>query len=117
MVSRCDDHASLLLEMMPTFEALRAQLARKPPGRFGGILELLYKQLPARDLSRNLLVPAASELAVMKLDACSWSDWGSPSRITESLEAFRRQSSRRLALETHASFQPPATPALGDVSI
>ena len=108
-----------LLEIMPVFATLRALFARKPPGILEGNLELLYSQLPSRDFSRDLLEPAASELAVMKLDACSWSDWGSPGRITESLEAIGRQSPRALALETSPRFQPPATGVLRgqDVSV
>lgn len=48
-------------------------------------LEEIYRDMPVRNLSRDLLEPAATELVVMTLAGVQWSDWGSARRIATSL--------------------------------
>ena len=68
-------------------------------------LQALYARLPSADFSRDVL-ERASELRVVALRHCGWSDWGTPERVLESLrdhsdyEALseRMASSERMAL-------------------
>jgi mannose-1-phosphate guanylyltransferase len=48
-------------------------------------LERVYQEMPERNFSRDLLQPAAGELAVVTLSGIRWSDWGTADRIAASL--------------------------------
>lgn len=71
-----------LPRMMPLFVELWDSVGRESEER---VLDRIYRQMPVADLSRDLIQQASKHLAVMELDDLSWSDWGHPSRITETL--------------------------------
>jgi mannose-1-phosphate guanylyltransferase len=76
-----------LPEIMPAFvrlsDALRA-------GRDDAVLEDIYRTLPARDFSSDLLQRASDRLRVLEMNGVWWSDWGRPERILETLRALER---------------------------
>jgi mannose-1-phosphate guanylyltransferase len=50
----------------------------------GQILAQTYRELPAADLSRDVLAHTKG-LGVIAVDGAGWSDWGTPERVMESL--------------------------------
>jgi mannose-1-phosphate guanylyltransferase len=76
-----------LPEIMPAFvrlwEALRA-------GRDDAVLEEIYRGLPSRDFSSDVLQRASDQLRVLEMNGVWWSDWGRPERILETLRALER---------------------------
>jgi mannose-1-phosphate guanylyltransferase len=46
-----------------------------------GALESVYSELPRLDFSRDLLEPAASQLRLLVVPPCGWTDLGTPDRI------------------------------------
>lgn len=76
-----------LPEIMPGFvrlwEAVRA-------GRDDAVLEDIYRALPARDFSSDVLQPASRRLSVLEMNGVWWSDWGRPERILDTLKALDR---------------------------
>jgi mannose-1-phosphate guanylyltransferase len=85
-------------EIMPSFvrvwESLRS-------GRDGTVLEEIYRGLPSRDLSSDVLERAPEKLRVLEMNGVWWSDWGRPERILETLRALERLTSlpEAIALE------------------
>jgi mannose-1-phosphate guanylyltransferase len=53
-------------------------------------LEALYRTVPARNFSSDLLAHAAGETAVLELEGVIWSDWGKPERIVETARRMGR---------------------------
>ena len=53
----------------------------------------LYERLPAMDFSRDVIQRCASQLRVLRVPACGWSDLGTPRRLAETLS--RGWASRR----------------------
>jgi len=76
-----------LPEIMPAFvrlwEGLRA-------GHEDAVLEDIYRTLPARDFSSDVLQRAPDRLRVLEMNGVWWSDWGRPERILETLRALER---------------------------
>ncbi len=52
-------------------------------------LEALYRFLPARDFSRDLLQPSASRLRMQQVGPCGWTDLGTPGRVARWMEKRR----------------------------
>ena len=52
-------------------------------------LAALYRDMPAADLSRDLL-QRTDRLAVTRVDGTGWNDWGTPKRVLESLAGSTR---------------------------
>ena len=44
-------------------------------------LESMFRSLPSRDVSRDLLTPAVGQLRVMRVPSCGWTDLGTPARL------------------------------------
>jgi mannose-1-phosphate guanylyltransferase len=62
-------------------------------------LEQLYQSLPNHDFSRDVLSPSCSELSVLPVANCGWSDLGTPDR----LRLFhRQQASASIALPSNS---------------
>ena len=84
-----------LPEIMPAFvrlwEALRG-------GRDDAVLEDIYRTLPARDFSSDLLQRASDRLRVLEMNGVWWIDWGRPERILETLRALERRAALPEAL-------------------
>ena len=96
--------ATLLLlyrRVMP--EILRRFLPRlsRPDAWARNVLRRLYRTLPSRDFSRELLERCTSDLAVVPVPPCGWSDLGTPARLIRfqqqrAKEALRRASQAAL---------------------
>ena len=76
-----------LPEIMPAFVRLREALRA---GCDDAVLEDIYRTLPSRDFSSDLLQRAADRLRVLEMNGVWWSDWGRPERILETLRALER---------------------------
>ena len=77
-----------LPNMMPLFE--RLSLAIGGPGE-GRVLDEIYRNMPAKNFSSDLLQHVPEHLALIELSGVLWSDWGKPSRIAESLRRIDRR--------------------------
>jgi mannose-1-phosphate guanylyltransferase len=49
-------------------------------------LEALYEQLPTIDFSRDIIERCASQLEVVQVPSCGWSDLGTPWRVAEAIK-------------------------------
>jgi mannose-1-phosphate guanylyltransferase len=81
---------SRLPAIMPAFERY---LERLRAGGDDGALEEMYRHLPSRDFSSEVLQRAPRELRVFELKGLWWSDWGRPERILETLSRLRNRAS------------------------
>lgn len=77
-----------LPDMMPLFERL-SQVIGGP--KEGCALEAIYRDMPAKNFSSDLLQRVPETLAVVELTGVLWSDWGRPERITETLRRIDRR--------------------------
>jgi mannose-1-phosphate guanylyltransferase len=50
-----------------------------------GAIERAYDRLPAADFSRSVLATRTASLAVGRLPRLTWSDWGTPERVIQTL--------------------------------
>jgi mannose-1-phosphate guanylyltransferase len=75
-------------EIMGPFERLHDAIGSCQES---SVLDSIYKAMPARNFSADLLTPAASEVAVMPMEGILWSDWGRAERIVETLSRIGRQ--------------------------
>lgn len=55
------------------------------------LLAELYERLPVLDFSRDIVERCASQLRVLRIPACGWSDLGTPRRVAETLHRGRPQ--------------------------
>ena len=74
--------------MMPLFERLSEAIGGPEEGR---VLEAIYRDIPARNFSSDLLHHVPDKLAVIELTGVLWSDWGKPERIAETLRRIDRR--------------------------
>jgi mannose-1-phosphate guanylyltransferase len=59
------------------------------------VLDEIYATLPSADFSADVL-QRARDLRMVPLEACGWSDWGTPERVLESLRRDFRSLTRQL---------------------
>ncbi|MBI2820620.1 MAG: hypothetical protein HYX74_00215 [Acidobacteria bacterium] len=79
-----------LPDMMRRFECLRQLLKSIQRGAVAEhhektALAHVYRYLQPANFSRDLLQPATRRMVVIPMEGISWSDWGRPTRIVESL--------------------------------
>jgi mannose-1-phosphate guanylyltransferase len=77
-----------LPDMMPIFERLSQAIGGPEEGR---VLESIYRDIPAKNFSSDLLQRVTEKLAVVELTGVLWSDWGKPERIAETLRRIDRR--------------------------
>ena len=77
-----------LPNMMPYFERLSQAIGRPDEGR---ALDAIYRDMPTKNFSSDLLQRVPEKLAVVELTGVLWSDWGKPERITETLRRIDRR--------------------------
>jgi len=75
-------------DMMPLFERLSQAIGGPEEGR---ILDAMYRNMPERNFSSDLLQRVPEKLAVVELTGTLWSDWGKPERIAETLRRIDRR--------------------------
>ena len=97
-----------LPDMMPLFERLSQAIGRPEEGR---ALEAIYRDMPAKNFSSDLLQRVPEQLAVVELTGVLWSDWGKPERIAETLRRIDRQPAFPLTCLDHPFVPLPITAA------
>ena len=75
-------------EMMSLFERLKEAIDTAEELR---VLDAIYKEMPRRNFSSDLLHCAPNRLAVMEMRDLLWSDWGNPERILSGLEKIGKR--------------------------
>jgi len=75
-------------DMMPLFEQLSQTIGGPEEGR---ALKAIYRDMPAKNFSSDLLQRVPGKLAVVELTGVLWSDWGKPERIAETLRRIDRR--------------------------
>jgi mannose-1-phosphate guanylyltransferase len=107
-VARAATLLFLYRRVMP--EILRRFLPRltKPDGWARSVLRRLYRTLPSRDFSRELLEHCTDHLAVVPVPPCDWSDLGTPARVIR-FQQRAREGPRRAS---PAALAGPPRPAL-----
>lgn len=105
-VARAATLLFLYRRVMP--EILRRFLPRlsRPNAWARGVLGRLYRTLPSRDFSRELLERCTDDLSVVPVPPCGWSDLGTPARLIRFQQERARRALRR------ASRAGPPRPAL-----
>jgi mannose-1-phosphate guanylyltransferase len=104
-VARAATLLFLYRRVMP--DVLRRFLPRltRPDGWARSVLRRLYRTLPSRDFSRELLERCTDRLAVVPVPPCGWSDLGTPARLIHFQQQRAREALRR------ASPAPLSAPA------
>ncbi len=108
-VARAATLLFLYRRVMP--EILRCFLPRltRPNGWTRSVLGRLYRTLPSRDFSKELLERCTDHLAVVPVPPCGWSDLGTPARLVR----FQQQRAREvLRRASQAALAGPPRPAL-----
>ncbi len=82
-------------EMMPLFERLCEAIGGPEEGK---VLDAIYRVMPARNFSSELLQQVPEHVAMIQLDGVLWSDWGKPERIVETLRKIGKQPAFPLSL-------------------
>ncbi len=100
----------LYRRVMP--DILRRFLPRltRPDGWARSVLRRLYRTLPSRDFSRELLERCTDCLAVVPVPPCGWSDLGTPARLIRFQQQRAREALRRASQAALSG--PPPRPAL-----
>jgi mannose-1-phosphate guanylyltransferase len=75
-------------DLMPRFERLGRSIGTSEEAQ---ILEEIYYDIPAHDLVPELLQRMPDRAAVIELHGVLWSDWGTPTRIIDSLRRIGRE--------------------------
>jgi len=60
------------------------------------LLDRVYDSLPSADFSVDFLARAVDSTLVFPLEDLSWSDWGRPKRVMQSIEALGLQAPPQL---------------------
>jgi mannose-1-phosphate guanylyltransferase len=87
----------LLLYHRAIPELLRRLLPRlsRPEAWARDVLRRLYRTLPSRDFSRDVLERCTHELALIAVPPCGWSDLGTPARLQRIQERRAAEARRR----------------------
>lgn len=75
-------------DLMPRFERLSRSIGTSKEAQ---ILDEIYHDIPAHDLVSELLQRVPDRAAVMEMHGVLWSDWGTPTRMIDSLRRIRRE--------------------------
>jgi len=63
------------------------------------VLDAIYKIMPLRNFSRDLLTQAVNQIGVMLMERVLWSDWGCEARIVDSIDFIgKRPNFPKIAL-------------------
>lgn len=103
-----------LPDMMPLFERLSQAIGGPEEGR---TLEAIYRDMPAKNFSSDLLQRVPERLAVIELTGVLWSDWGKPERIAETLRRIDRRPSFPLSCLDRPFVPFPFAAANGGLSL
>jgi mannose-1-phosphate guanylyltransferase len=101
-------------DMMPLFERLSLAIGGPEDGR---ALKAMYRNMPAKNFSSDLLQRVPEKLAVVELTGVLWSDWGKPERIAETLRRIDRRPAVPLARPDRSFVPLTMTAAKGGLSM
>jgi mannose-1-phosphate guanylyltransferase len=76
-------------DVMRRFERLRSVIGQSQEAE---VLDAIYKDMPAYNVSTTLLQQAAESAVVVELQDVLWSDWGQPARVAETLRRIGRHA-------------------------
>jgi len=99
-----------LPDMMPRFEQLSQAIGGPAEGR---ALAAIYRDMPAKNFSSDLLQRVPEQLAVVELTGVLWNDWGKPERIAETLRRIDRRPAFPLTCLDRPFIPFPVTAAKG----
>ena len=92
-------------DVMRRFERLRSVIGRSQEA---AVLDAIYKDMPAYNVSTTLLQQTAESAVVVELQDVLWSDWGQPARVAETLHRIgRRPAFPMECLDPPCSTRPP----------
>ena len=74
-----------LPDIMPLFECLTEHIGMRGEA---DVLDAVYARMPERNFSSGLLAPTAADLLTMEMQGVTWSDWGRPERILDTLSGI-----------------------------
>jgi mannose-1-phosphate guanylyltransferase len=97
-------------DMMPLFKRLSQAIGGPEEGR---ALKAIYRDMPAKNFSSDLLQRVPEKLAVVELTGVLWSDWGKPERIAETLRRIDRRPAFPLTCLDRPFVPLPMTAAEG----
>lgn len=97
-------------DMMPLFEQLSRAIGGPDEGR---VLQAMYRDMPAKNFSSDLLQRVPEKLAVVEPTGVLWNDWGKPERIAETLRRIDRRPAFPLTCLDRPSVPLPMTAADG----
>jgi mannose-1-phosphate guanylyltransferase len=72
-------------DIMPLFECLTEHIGMRGEA---DVLDAIYARMPTRNFSSDLLDPAAAQLMTIEMQGLTWSDWGRPERILDTLSGI-----------------------------
>ena len=75
-------------EVMLRFVQLRKSIGTPQESQ---TLEAIYREMPPRNFSSDLLQRVPDSVGVMELEEVLWSDWGRPERIAETLRVLGKE--------------------------
>lgn len=75
-------------DIMNAFDRLRKAVGTPAEG---STLQAIYREMPCRNFSSDVLECLTDRLGIMELEQVMWSDWGRPERIVESLRKVGKQ--------------------------
>ena len=76
-------------EVMKRFEVLGKVIGTSTEKQS---MEILYKDMPQRNFSSDLLQRIPERVGVLEMKGVMWSDWGHPARICETLRSIDKES-------------------------
>jgi mannose-1-phosphate guanylyltransferase len=97
-------------DMMPLFDRLSQAIGGPEEGH---ALKAIYRDMPAKNFSSDLLQRVPEKLAVVELTGVLWSDWGKPERIAETLRRIDRRPAFPLTCLDRPFVPLPMTAAEG----
>jgi len=97
-------------DMMPLFKRLSQTIGGPEEGH---ALKAIYRDMPAKNFSSDLLQRVPEKLAVIELTGVLWSDWGKPERIAETLRRIDRRPAFPLTCLDRPFVPLPMTAAEG----
>ena len=77
-------------DLMDLFEKLGPSIGTPEEGQ---VLESIYRGMPTRNFSSDLLQQIPDQVGVVELRKVTWSDWGRPERILETLQTLGKSPS------------------------
>jgi mannose-1-phosphate guanylyltransferase len=75
-------------QLMESFERLRRVIGRETEDH---VLSEIYREMPVRNFSSDLLAHVTDQIAVIELRDVLWSDWGRPERVSDTLAALGKR--------------------------